>query len=711
MDFLLQKYKNQAISSRSLIISIKNSIDLINELESRTSFLDTYNSDITERIYCLVNNINTPIKCKYCDNKAKWSGRFKDGYKTTCCSKECESKRISEQKQGQTIISVNRDNTFIEWQKSVTYINDDIVKEHIKYDKYIQYIDNSVILDYLNNRFKDSSSIEETLKRIELSIEEKPKCPVCGKPVIFVGRKARMFTKYCSESCGARSEETTKKKKETQLKNWGTENCYDSDKYKQLMKEKYGVEYTIQRQDIKDKRKNTLIEKYGTDVLYDIPGVREKVQNTNKEKYGYPCVLVSPSIRLLAHDKLNQNAKYGTSEQETEIYNWLIQLGYNVERHHMDDIFPYNVDFYFPDYNLYMEYQGSQYHNGRAYLGNKDDIKEVEELKTKDIERNKITNKDTQYQGIINTWTKWDVNKRNFAINNHINYLEIYDCKSINDIKFQLEFYLNCLQHKNPFNINPDDLYNEYNYYLNLNDSNKLKLISSDMLCIKQFQGDLFYKKEIDLFANDILIRRKLIQNRVKYLNKKERELNANNILSGFKKSGIYYGYSHFNPQWTNWFINKFHIETIYDPCGGWGHHLLGMLKCKKIIYNDLSQETAENIRNMKKYFNIENLIIENQNAIDYIPDNVDAFFMCPPYYNVEDYGNNFKNINEYTDFLNKIFDIWSNNSAKIFGLIIREDFIDLIKYKWYECYEVPMNKIHLISEKKNKEYFYIFKK
>jgi hypothetical protein len=231
------------------------------------------------------------------------------------------------------------------------------------------------------------------------------------------------------------------------------------------------------------------------------------------------------------------------------------------------------------------------------------------------------------------------------------------------------------------------------------------------MLCIKQFQGDLFYKKEIDLFANDILIRRKLIQNRVKYLNKKERELNANNILSGFKKSGIYYGYSHFNPQWTNWFINKFHIETIYDPCGGWGHHLLGMLKCKKIIYNDLSQETAENIRNMKKYFNIENLIIENQNAIDYIPDNVDAFFMCPPYYNVEDYGNNFKNINEYTDFLNKIFDIWSNNSAKIFGLIIREDFIDLIKYKWYECYEVPMNKIHLISEKKNKEYFYIFKK
>jgi hypothetical protein len=689
MDFLLQKYKNQAISSRSLITSIKNSNELINDLESRTSFLNTYNPDITERIYCLVNNINIPIKCKYCDNKAKWSGRFKDGYKTTCCSKECESKRISEQKQGQTIISANRDNTFIEWQKSVTYINDDIVKEYIKYDKYIQYIDNPVILDYLNNRFKDSSSIEETLKRIELSIEEKPKCPVCGKPVVFVGRKARMFTKYCCESCGARSEETTKKKKETQLKNWGTENCYDSDKYKQLMTEKYGVEYIWQREDIKEKKKEKCLQKYGCEYPTQNEEIKQKVWETTK-----------------------QNSTPRTSNEENQIYQWLLELGYNVNRFYKSDNYPFNCDFYLPDYDLYIEYQGSFYHNKRSFLNTPDDKKELEEynIKINDILQ-KDPNKNPKLKGVVDTWAVRDVYKRQYCLNNNIKFLELYYVKSKDDLKFQIELLLNCINDNKICNYTDEYLNEQYNNCKNLNAFGKLTFNFIGLGIIKYFQENIFYKKEKEIYANNPILRRKLIQNRIHYLNKSENELTINDILSGFKKSGIYYGYSHFNPQWTNWFINKFHIETVYDPCGGWGHHLLGMLKCKKIIYNDLSQETAENVRNMKKYFNIANLIVENQNAIDYIPDNVDAFFMCPPYYNVEDYCNNFKDINEYTDFLNKIFDIWSNNSAKIFGLIIREDFIDLIKYKWYERYDVPMNKMHLISEKKNKEYFYIFKK
>ena len=55
--------------------------------------------------------------CPYCNNKRKWTKRLTQGYKTTCCSKECESKRISIQKTGQTIISNNRDKDFIEKQE------------------------------------------------------------------------------------------------------------------------------------------------------------------------------------------------------------------------------------------------------------------------------------------------------------------------------------------------------------------------------------------------------------------------------------------------------------------------------------------------------------------------------------------------------------------------------------------------------------------
>ena len=71
------------------------------------------------------------------------------------------------------------------------------------------------------------------------------------------------------------------------------------------------------------------------------------------------------------------------------------------------------------------------------------------------------------------------------------------------------------------------------------------------------------------------------------------------------------------------------------------------------------------------------------------------------------------KNIEEYKSFLNNIFSIWRKNSAKVFGLIIREDFIDLIDEKYAESYEINYEESHLTkkNKKKFKEKFYIFKK
>ena len=404
---------------------------------------------------------------------------------------------------------------------------------------------------------------------------------------------------------------------------------------------------------------------------------------------------------------------------EDVVYNYLIELGYNVERFYRSDIFPYNVDFYIKDYDLYIEFQGSQYHHGRAYLGTKDDLKEVELLKEKDIERKNITNKGTQYAAMIRVWTKYDVEKRNTALNNHINFLEIYSCVSKDHLKQQIDLWYNC-KHNNfkygLYNYLEPTLHEEFTKCKELNITNDTfgNISKLGVNIIKYFQENLFYAKEKEIYANDPIKRRKLIQNRIKYLNKSEDELTVNDIITGFKKSGIYYGYSHFNPEWTNWFVNKFNIKTIYDPCGGWGHHLLGMLSCDKIIYNDINNKTCNNVISMKDYFNIDNLEIHCNDGTEYIPEDVDAFFMCPPYYNVEKYGEEhiFKNIDDYKEFLNRIFDIWNKNKnkAKVFGLIIREDFVDLIKYSYCEKYEIKMGNTHL-CKKKYKEYFYVFKK
>lgn len=172
---------------------------------------------VAERLYYLVNDLNDVVECKYCNNKAKWNYKdlLSDGYITTCGSQECNSKRISEFQSGRTVISENRAANFIEWERSVTKVDDYIILENIKYDVLLESVTNPIIIDYLEHRYNDSDSLVETLQRMRMGIEEKPKCAhkYCDKLVKWIGRKRALFTKYCSNECRARSEETLELRK------------------------------------------------------------------------------------------------------------------------------------------------------------------------------------------------------------------------------------------------------------------------------------------------------------------------------------------------------------------------------------------------------------------------------------------------------------------------------------------------------------------
>ena len=698
MKDLLEKLRNNEISQRSFIATIKNSKEYIEEIEKETSFLNVYNVDILERIYYIIKNIKSVVKCQYCDNKAKWTGRINEGYKITCCSKLCESKRISEQKTGLTNISENRDKKFIEWQNNLSddiIINDVFIKNNIKYDKFISLLTNEKIINYLKNRFSDSDSLLESYQRILFNVEKKPLCPTCGKPVNWIGKKTKLYTRYCSDKCSANSEETKQKKVDTLLTNWGSEHCYDSEKYRNMLKEKYGVEYTAQRKDVIAKRKETFMKKYGVPYVMQNEKIKNKMWETCKTKMSF-----------------------NTSKEEEQIDKWLTELGYKFEHHYKSDKYPFNCDFCLFDYDIYLEYQGSQFHRGRSYLGTDNDKLELQKLQESLNDKIKEGIKNPQEKSIIDTWSKRDVIKRETAYKNNVNLLELYDCLSINSLKSQLTLYINCLQDKNIFRdyYTHEDLINEFNSLKNLyiNDLNITYKFKYNI--IKYFQNT-FYKQERDIYAHNPIMRRKLIQNICFYLNKKEQALTISDIFSGFKNSGVHYGYYHFNPGWTNWFINKFNIKSVFEPCGGWGHHLLGMLNCDKIIYNDINKDIYNGVKEMKEYFGIDNLELYNEDIRDFdLTEDVDAWFMCPPYYNLEDYGNeSFKDIEEYSEFLNIIFGKWKDSNSGIFGIVIREDYYELIEdvYKGMcvEKEQLKVSKSHLVKKKKFGEYFYIFKK
>ena len=83
-------------------------------------------------------------------------------------------------------------------------IDDEYIKELHKNRQQIRRSYSDEVLEYLNNRYSDSLSLNETVWRILYDIEERPKCKICGNDVVFVGRKHNIFAKTCSEECTSR---------------------------------------------------------------------------------------------------------------------------------------------------------------------------------------------------------------------------------------------------------------------------------------------------------------------------------------------------------------------------------------------------------------------------------------------------------------------------------------------------------------------------
>ena len=260
--------------------------------------------------------------------------------------------------------------------------------------------------------------------------------------------------------------------------------------------------------------------------------------------------------------------------------------------------------------------------------------------------------------------------------------------------------------------VEDKDLMEEFFFFLD--HKGKLSLRTNHNTIIKFFQQDNFYRVEKEMWENP-KVREKLINNRCLYLNKTPEELTVYDILSGFKKSAMYYGYSGFNPLLAKWFFEKYNINTCYDPCGGWGHRALGATELDLYIYNDLSTHTWQQVNDMRDYFNLYNVITYNKDARSFIPkEEFESMFTCPPYYNLESYEcGYFCCREEYDDFIDSLFNVFNKSNAKIFGMVIREDLLGNHN-DWVERFNLKNNTPnHLCknSKHKYKEYLYVWKK
>lgn len=417
------------------------------------------------------------------------------------------------------------------------------------------------------------------------------------------------------------------------------------------------------------------------------------------------------------HDTRKKNKTFSTSKSEDTIYSLLInKFGEkNVRRQYQSEEYPFQCDFYIRSIKTYIECNFSWTHGSVFYDPN--NSTHIQQL---NIWKHKAETSDF-YKNAIYTWTVRDVNKHQTVINNKLNMLTFWNVeeaeqwiKTQNNVKM-IETPCD-FNHKLSIPFNKLKAEQCIAFFKKADCTNRISHIFSHNYLIKYFQQDVFYKNEQQLWLeNKDDIRSRLIENRKKYLHKEEDELSSLELLEGFKLSGLYYGYSHFNPLWFKYFLQHYNIQTCYDPCGGWGHRLLGAMNIKQYIYNDLSLGTKTNVDRMIQYLKLTNTTTYNNNARVFIPEEkFEAMFTCPPYFNVEQYEcDGFVDRQNFDDFINALFNVFHKKSTcKIFGIIIREDLLD--KHQDYVDKILLSNNrsAHLTnSYNKNKEYMYIYRK
>lgn len=179
-------------------------------------------------------------------------------------------------------------------------------------------------------------------------------------------------------------------------------NNYKHNKEKILSKtrktclEKYNVDNPAKSDIIKSKIISTNLSKYNKESFTQTEEYKIKSIKTNLEKYGYSHhnkslerrqilkeQLHNENVQIKRLNSMKRNSSIKSSSQENKIFEILKTKFNNVIHTYRSEKYPFNCDFYIPELDLYIECQFSQYHHGRKYKGDDNDLEEVKILEQK----------------------------------------------------------------------------------------------------------------------------------------------------------------------------------------------------------------------------------------------------------------------------------------------------------------------------------------
>ena len=377
---------------------------------------------VYEIYYRLKNNLKKRPVCIICGKPVKYTS----GHYAKFCSKECQYSDLGKKITKEIKIKSNLEKYGVEHTSQLKEVTDkrtksradhvNEIQQHVRESLYKKYGAYDVmhiphILQKIKNTNLKKFGVEFPLQQLKKENSE-----------IY-----QKISQTCINKFGVDSPLKNKEVRE---------------KIKQTNIQKYGVDNLFKNDIIKEKIKQTNIQKYGVDYLFKSNIIKEKIKQTNIQKYGVDNPLKNKEIWKKSQDNRQISSK---SKLENNFLNYL-KLKYepdDIITQYKSKEYPYYCDFYIKSINLYIEIQGHWTHNDHPF-----DINNLNDQQIMNIWRTKSLS-DKYYKNALNTWTIKDVEKRNTAIQNNLNYLEIFGKTDLNKYIDIFENYIKNMENNN----------------------------------------------------------------------------------------------------------------------------------------------------------------------------------------------------------------------------------------------------------------------
>lgn len=346
----------------------------------------------SETLYCVKYNIAEQPKCKICGNPVKFKS-FEHGYR-----KYCTSKCATSDKEIKDIISKKNTTNGVERGRKVSVSKQQRTDEQIRAE--ISKAKETKLKRYGDENYSNHKQATETnIKRYG--------CACSLHSVLIKGTYKTTLTDEARKSISIKQKQYWSNKEYRQtiinkLKE-GQKNISEDSKQSKLNGyHNWWNNLSDKEKEIHNKNVSTAVTEWSKTLTSE-----QKQRKKHKE-----------------YITKKQNGTFNTSTAEDELAEYIVLLFPDMIRQYKSLKYPYCCDYYIPCIDTYIEFQGSWTH-GKHPFGTEDGDEET---------LNKWKEKNTKYyDNAIQTWTVRDVNKRNTAKKNKLNYIELFG--SVNESK------------------------------------------------------------------------------------------------------------------------------------------------------------------------------------------------------------------------------------------------------------------------------------